>query len=73
MKGGIFAVSLTTLTFDMLNKKILPLEIVKNIVINRVEEIEHFKDQESWLCTLYKMANPGGHVLGVSENVENFK
>lgn len=43
MEGGIFASSIVTLTFDFLNIKILPLEIVTNLIINNVEEIKSFK------------------------------
>ncbi|KRX04836.1 Restriction endonuclease type II-like protein [Pseudocohnilembus persalinus] len=68
LQGGIFSMSITTLTFDILSKKVLPVEVIQNVIYNNIEQIENHKDQEGWICTLIKMDNPKAHILGISDN-----
>lgn len=43
LKGGLFSEGIVTMTFDFLNKKVLPLEIVTNLIINNIEDIKCYK------------------------------
>jgi hypothetical protein len=58
MQGGIFAVSVTALCFDVLRADGISCTLVNEIIINRIEEIQDAKEAECWLATIIKTEKP---------------
>lgn len=69
--GGIFAVSVVILIFDMIQTQIIPLNVVSGFLINKVEEISDMRDHEAWATTMLKLENEKAFIIGICEKVQN--